>query len=235
MDTYRTEDEQVEALKKWWRENGRSTILGVVVAVALAGGWRFWQGWQDDQSSAASEIYHSLLEADARAPQQDAQRKTAVYLATQLREDFSRSGYAEFAALFLARYAAEDGNWEEAEAQLRWVIEQKPEAPLLAQARLRLAQVLSGAGRHDEALAQLAKVAQPGYEALAAEARGDILLARGDEAAALQAYTEAQAALSAAAARGGGNALLRMKIQQLRQSHDAGTEAEASSSQKATQ
>ena len=34
MEAYRTEEEQVEALQRWWDENGRSTILAVVVALA---------------------------------------------------------------------------------------------------------------------------------------------------------------------------------------------------------
>ena len=35
MEQYRTEEEQVEALKKWWEENGRSTIVAVIVALGL--------------------------------------------------------------------------------------------------------------------------------------------------------------------------------------------------------
>ena len=38
MDIYQTEDEQVEALKKWWEENGKSVIFGLcigVVAIAI--------------------------------------------------------------------------------------------------------------------------------------------------------------------------------------------------------
>lgn len=215
MDTYRTEEEQVEALKKWWEENGRSTILGVVLAIGLVGGWRFWQGWQEDQSSAASEVYQSLLEADALALENDAQHKTATFLATQLREEYSRSGYAELAALFLARYAAEAGNWDEAEAQLQWLIDRKPDAALLSQARLRLAQVYLGAEQYTAALAQLQGDWASGFQPLVDELRGDILLGQGDAAAALKAY-ELAAQGTVPGARGG-NALLQMKIQQLRQ------------------
>ncbi len=217
MDTYRTEDEQVEALKKWWKENGRSTILGIVVAVALAGGWRSWQSWQVDQSNSASEIYHSLLEADALAVNNESQRSTAVFLAGQLREEHARTGYGHLAALFLARYAAEAGSWEEAEAQLQWLLSKKPEAALATQARLRLAQVLLATERYDQALAQLKLEVAPGYEALAEELRGDILLAKGDSQAALSAFVAAQA-IQAANRRAGSNVLLDMKIQHIRQS-----------------
>ena len=40
MEQYRTEEEQVEALKKWWEENGRSTVVAVIVALGLGFGWQ---------------------------------------------------------------------------------------------------------------------------------------------------------------------------------------------------
>ena len=42
MAELRTEEEQVEALKSWWKENGKSLIMGVVIAVAAVFGWRGW-------------------------------------------------------------------------------------------------------------------------------------------------------------------------------------------------
>ena len=37
MDVYKTEEEQVEAIKKWWQENGKSIIAGVVIAAGCRG------------------------------------------------------------------------------------------------------------------------------------------------------------------------------------------------------
>ena len=40
MDVYKTEEEQVEAIKKWWQENGKSIIAGVVIGITAIFGWR---------------------------------------------------------------------------------------------------------------------------------------------------------------------------------------------------
>jgi len=31
LDVYSTEEEQVEAIKKWWNENGKSIIAGIII------------------------------------------------------------------------------------------------------------------------------------------------------------------------------------------------------------
>ena len=39
---YETEEQQVEALKDWWAENGRAVIAGVVLGVVVIGGLGLW-------------------------------------------------------------------------------------------------------------------------------------------------------------------------------------------------
>ena len=43
MADYETEEEQIEALKDWWRENGNSLLIGVAVALVAVFGFRGWQ------------------------------------------------------------------------------------------------------------------------------------------------------------------------------------------------
>ena len=49
METFRTEEEQVEAIKRWWQENGKSTVLGVAIAMAAVFGWRGWNDYQRER------------------------------------------------------------------------------------------------------------------------------------------------------------------------------------------
>ena len=51
-----TEEEQVEQLKKWWKENGLSIVGGVVVGLALVFGWRSWQHHQLERSAHSTII-----------------------------------------------------------------------------------------------------------------------------------------------------------------------------------
>jgi len=34
VESYRTEEEQVEALKRWWKENGTGILVAILLAVA---------------------------------------------------------------------------------------------------------------------------------------------------------------------------------------------------------
>ncbi len=57
MAEMKTEEEQVEALKRWWQENGKSLILTIAVSV---GGVLSWNAYQDHQTSE-SELASVLL------------------------------------------------------------------------------------------------------------------------------------------------------------------------------
>lgn len=188
MESYRTEEEQVEALRRWWNENGRSTVAAIVIALAASFGWQGWQRHQEGQQAAASDLYQAMLQAGSEGEQ----RQAALALADKLKADFGGSTYAQFAALHLARLAVENNDLAEAQAQLRWVLGRAEKGGDTEQvAQLRLARVLAAGGDADQALAILTQGGQGPYQASYAAARGDILLGleRRDEAR--EAYTQA--------------------------------------------
>ena len=192
MDAYRTEEEQVEALKRWWDENGRSTIAAIVVAVSLSFAYQTWRGSSEQQDANASDLYQTMLQAVAGASQDSALAAQGVALGEQLKADYDGSVYAQFAALHLARLAVENEDLAEAEGQLRWVLGKADKGSDTAQlAQLRLARVLASSGDMDQAMAVLESGAQGSYQASYALARGDILLAEGKTDEARQAYAQA--------------------------------------------
>lgn len=195
MEQYRTEEEQVEALRRWWNENGRSTVAAIVIALAAGFGWQAWKGHQQGQQENASDLYQAMLQqlgaGEVGAPQRDA----AIGLAEQLKADYSGSTYAQFAALHLARLAVNAGELAEAEAQLRWVLGKAEKGSDTEQvAQLRLARVLAARGEDEQALAILSQAGEGPYEASFAMARGDILMGLGREDEALEAYNAARMA-----------------------------------------
>lgn len=103
-DSYRTEEEQVEALKAWWRENGKSTLVAIALAVMGVFGWQGWQKQQQADQSTASAIYQNLLTAANGDNGQAtlAQIATANHLADTLKADYTGTTYAHFAALYKA-------------------------------------------------------------------------------------------------------------------------------------
>lgn len=193
MESYRTEEEQVEALKRWWQENGRSTMLGVVLALGLGFGWQAWQKSQQQASENASVLYQAMLEALASEEEQGA--APGRELAQQLKDTHRGTTYAQFAALHLARLAVNEGQLDTAEQELRWVLAMASAGDDLFQvAQLRLARVVAAQGDGEQALGML-QGAKTDFAASYAMARGDILLDQGREEEALAAYEAAAAAL----------------------------------------
>tara|TARA_R110001599_G_scaffold146321_11_gene329503 strand:+ start:2678 stop:3352 length:675 start_codon:yes stop_codon:yes gene_type:complete len=194
VEQYRTEEEQVEALRRWWDENGRSTLVAIVLVLAGTFAWQGWQRYDAQRTASASDLYQQMLEAAALAQEGAATAAPVSQLATQLRRDFAGTSYAQFAALHQARVAVIAGDLEAAEADLRWVLgkaDSGSETALVAQ--LRLARVVAAQGNVEQALALLAPEAMGKYQAAAAMARGDVLAGAGRAEEALAAYREAQA------------------------------------------
>lgn len=194
MDVYTTEEEQVEALKRWFRENGRSIITAILVALVLVFGYRYWQDSRLLKSEAAAAQYEGLKAAVRRWDNEAKPEAltTAKTLAEMLKKDFSSSTYAHFAALMKARLAVKENDLAGAEAELRWVLDHKPAPDLAALAQVRLARVLHAKG--DDAGAQaIVDAAKPNsYSFMYEKVRGDILLGKGDTAGARAAYEKAK-------------------------------------------
>jgi predicted negative regulator of RcsB-dependent stress response len=195
VDSYRTEEEQVEALKRWWKENGRSTVLGVVLALGLGFGWQAWQSSREAAAAQASNLYQQMLAALAAEPQQGAGPARA--LALRVKDQHRGTTYAQLAALHLARMAVNSGDLAGAEEELRWVLAMADSGSDMQRiAQLRLARVVAARGEPDSALAMLADP-DPAYAASYAMARGDILLGAGRDGEALEAFERAAATLDA--------------------------------------
>lgn len=188
VDPYRSEDEQVEALKRWWKDNGTSTLTSVALAIAVVLGWQGWQQRQQQSREVASATYQTMLEAIQAGGDK---LTTAKTMADTLKADFSGSAYAQLAALAKARLLVEAKDLAGAEAELRWVLEHKPADEIKGIVQLRLAKVLSAKGDRAGALAALAGNPPEALAAAYAEARGDILLAEGKRDEAKAAYQQA--------------------------------------------
>jgi len=195
VEQYRTEEEQLEALRRWWNENGRSTVAAVVIALAASFGWQSWKTNEAQQQERASDRYQVLLRAiSTQAGSPESQAGQGAKLAEQLKSDYSGSTYAQFAALHLAAMAVNDSKLPEAEKQLRWVLGKASKGSDTAQvAQLRLARVLAASGDIDQALSILGETGAGSYAATYAAAEGDILLAAGRNDEALDAYSKALA------------------------------------------
>ena len=191
MDLYRTDEERIESLKKWWSEHGRSLIVGVVVGIAGISGWTFWQDHDRRQAEAASALFDAAGAA-ARAGDHAALQNAG----TALLSDHAAREYAAAAALLLAKSELEQGNPDEAKAHFRWVMEHAELPELRRVARLRLAETVFSEGAFDEALALLDETGSGPFAAASDDLRGDVHYALGERDKAREAWERAAAGYS---------------------------------------
>jgi len=183
---YETEEQQVEALKKWWQENGRYLIAGVVLGLGILFGWNSWKDHQETQAKAASDLYSQLVGAIESSALDDAKA-----FEEKLLHDYDGTPYAALGELAMARIYVEEDNLAEAEAKLRWVMDNAGEQELQEVSRLRLAQVLIAMKKYADALSILGTDLPAAYISLVEELRGDALRAQGDLDKARAAYDKA--------------------------------------------
>lgn len=204
MEDYLTEEERLEALKRWLKENGRSMLFGVGFGAAIVLGWNFWQTRQWQNAEQAGNTFQQLLTAE-----QNKQADAALKLSERLIEQHGNSAYGWYGRLFAAKFKAEKGDLDGAKQLLKDVLATTSDPNMKLLARLRLAQVMLALKEDEEALQLVdsvgADLVAP-YRALYAELKGDILLALGRHDQARSAYEQARSAV-------GGNApLLELKL-----------------------
>jgi len=209
----KTEEEQIEAIKKWWNENGKSLIVTVVVVLGGYFGWNGYQSQLQAQGEAGATVYQSLVAkvTQPAAQQSEADKAEMQALASQLKDEFDGSLYADFGALYLAKFAIEAGNYDDAAAQLR-ALATNAKAPIKYIAQVRLARVLIQQEKAAEALALVEMVPDASFTAQFEEVKGDALFAQGELAKARLAY---QSAKAAAQSLGINTQLLQRKIDDL--------------------
>ena len=212
MDHYVSEDEQVEAIKKWWKANGCSIFVGVVIGLLVIFGWQYWSSYRINQAEQAALRYAALSQGlednNANQVRQEGQI---------LMEEFSDSAYATLAALQLAKLAAQERDNTTAIKRLAWALEHAHQEGIKDIVRLRLARVLLAEKRRDGAEELLDQVTSTSFTAEIENLKGDLYMARNQLAKARAAY---QAALGAS----GGNPMLQMKLENLPSATQVGQE-----------
>ena len=208
MEIYQTEEEQVEALKKWWKENGNSVIFGVVLGLTAIFGWREWQDYNIEQSASASMLYQQMVAAS-----RENNAKTVRNKAMEITTVYKNTAYAVFARLALAKIAVTNGELDAAAGNLQWALDNTSQESLRHVIYLRLARVLIAQGKLGEASAVLGTNSDKGeFSASYQELEADVLRLENKVDAARDAY---QQALNMAHASGQETTIIEMKLDDL--------------------
>lgn len=199
MEIYSTEEQQAEAIKRFFRENGVSLALGVVIGLGGLYGWKAYNQHQVTTAESASDSFTQLVESD------DVLDKTDTFIA-----EHKDSAYSSLAAFVAAKEAVEKGQLEVANEKLTWIMNNVSNEELKATATTRLARVQIAQQQYQQALTTLSSPLADSFAATVAELKGDIYTAQDDT-------DQARTAYQAAADAGGleNNPLLQIKLDDL--------------------
>lgn len=187
MEIYSSEEQQVEAIKRFWNDYGKAILGGVIIGLAGLYGWRYYQADQRSQAELVSAQYSQLLE------QQQSQANEWLDSAKSFINTQGNNSYAVFAALLAAREAIDNQQLATAVEHLNWVMNNAKDAPVKAIAQLRLARVQREQGNYADALISLQQAVPASFVAQQAELKGDVLQLTGELAQAKAAYQQALA------------------------------------------
>lgn len=212
------EEENIEAIKKWWHENWKQLALLVVIGFPGYFGWQLWQNSQATEAETASDLYEEVLSlaiSEPGVPVTEQESLRILDLFELLKADYPSSVYALYGALFAAQQSVNANDLGAAEESLQWMLDNRQDSlfsrtdeGLILTANLRLGRVILAKGESERALNLVNSIDPKTFEAGFAELRGDIYATMGRIVDARDAYIAAQEA-------GSNTEGLRMKLDDL--------------------
>lgn len=201
MEQYETEEQQVEAIKRFWKENGTALIVGALLGLGGLWGWRYYNDAQIAEKEQASIAYE-------KASEELLKDESGFSQAQSFLNDHSETGYAMLMALELAQQAIERNDLSEAAKQLTFVADNAKLSAVKAVARLRLARIQIEQGEFDAALASAEMITDEAFKGQSQEIKGDVYQAQ-------KLFDKARAAYSAAIETNTRDQVLKMKLDNL--------------------
>ena len=204
MEIYNNEDDQVDAIKRFFAENGKALAVGVILGIGALVGWRYWNSHQVDSARESSVAYENAVSSLSSG-------KPEALASAQKFAAETKNTYGAFASLELAQAFVDKNDLAQAEKQLQQGLAAASDENLKSVINLRLARVQLQMKQADAALKTLEGVKGEGWTAIVADLRGEILLSKGDKQGARAAW-EAGAKSDASPAL---SEMMRMKINNL--------------------
>ncbi|BBP46485.1 membrane protein [Thiosulfatimonas sediminis] len=133
MSRYETEEEQIDAIKSWWKKNGTALLSAVLVVVLAFSGWRYWSNSEYVSKANASSTFEALQINAERGTFGEVSRE-----ALKLMQESPESPYAAAAALMYAKFELDNGKIDNAIEKFDWVVSNAKDIEIKAVAQLRL-------------------------------------------------------------------------------------------------
>ncbi|GIU34731.1 tetratricopeptide repeat protein [Shewanella schlegeliana] len=184
MEIYSTEEQQVDAIKQFWKDYGTSVVVGAVVGLGGLFGWNYYSDHQVAQAEAASESFQALSS-------QNTADAAMLAAADNFAKEHGQKGYQSLLELLVAKSAVEIGDLDKAQATLKNVIATNVDDSIVLIATMRLARVQAEQGQYATAITTLEQITDPASVAQRDELKGDFLVRQGETQKAKIAYQAA--------------------------------------------
>ncbi len=187
-----SDEEQLDQLKSFAKKYGSAMISGILIALIAFFGWEYWQKKNlAEAQSQTAKVQKLMDEAKAVSGQPNA-LATVSEAADKIVKDDADSVQAIQTQFILAKLAYDKQDYAAAEKALKKVENSKvKDAGLVQIVKIRLADSQLAQKKYDDALKTLSTVTEPAFKATADELRGDIYVAKKDNASARKAYQSA--------------------------------------------
>ena len=187
-----SDEEQLDQIKSFAKKYGSAMISGILIALIAFFGWEYWQKKNlAEAQSQTAKVQKLMDEAKATSGQPNA-LATVSEAADKIVKDDADSVQAIQTQFILAKLAYDKQDYAAAEKALKKVENSKvKDAGLVQIVKIRLADSQLAQKKYDDALKTLSTVTEPAFKATADELRGDIYVAKKDNASARKAYQSA--------------------------------------------
>jgi len=185
------EQEQLDQIKHFWAQYGNLITWVLIAVFGSVAAWNGWNYWQRNQSVKAAALYDEIEHA---ATERDTDKLARAL--TEMQDRFGSTTFAAQGALLAGKTLFEADKADAARAALSWVSEKATDDAYRAVARLRLAGLELETKAYEPALKTLQAPMPKAFEPLAADRRGDVLMAQGKTDDAKTQYEAAWRGLS---------------------------------------
>ena len=149
---FETEEQQVEAIKKWWKEYGLTIAVGLVLGLGGIFGFRWFVEQREFKMAETSDAYESVL---AILKEQNDQEKFMAEAST-FKIAHSDTIYSNLLSFQLAKLAVDADDLGTAGQHLKDILNNSQHGSIEHIARIRLGRILLEQGDADKALALIA-------------------------------------------------------------------------------
>lgn len=178
------EEQELNEIKNWWKENGKMVIAIFVLAFAGVFGWRYWQSHQIAQSQQRSLQYEQIV-------QQFQEDKGKIQDIEQFVQNNSKTAYAVFTLLDAAAVSVQNQDFSQAENLLKQALLNSDDDILQSLVSLRLALVQFQLKKFNDAMQTLNSIkSNSSWDSSVLLLKGDIQFALGEKEEAKTTFQE---------------------------------------------